>query len=115
MLRVKWLVSQSEESDGGSPDGKTLTRPKPTIKRPSLYKVLLLNDDFTPMDFVVQVLTKFFNKSQDEATRIMLEVHEKGRGVCGIFTREIAETKAARVVQFAQEHEHPLQARIEPV
>ncbi len=96
-------------------DQKGLVAEKAKVKKPPLYAVLLINDDFTPMDFVVHVLTKFFNKSPEEATQIMLEVHQKGRGVCGIFTREIAETKAARVIQFSQEHEYPLQARIEPV
>jgi ATP-dependent Clp protease adaptor protein ClpS len=87
---------------------------KERLKKPPLYVVLLVNDDYTPMDFVVHVLEKFFNKNEDEAKHIMLEVHEKGEGICGIFTREVAETKAARVVQYAQEHQHPLQTRIAP-
>lgn len=87
---------------------------KAKVKKPPLYAVLLINDDYTPMEFVVHVLVKFFQKTEDQATQIMLQVHEKGHGVCGIFTREIAETKAARVIQYAQEQQYPLQTRIEP-
>lgn len=87
---------------------------KERLKKPPLYVVLLVNDDYTPMDFVVHVLEKFFGKNAEEAHQIMLQVHEKGEGICGIFTREVAETKAARVVQYAQEHQHPLQTRIAP-
>lgn len=90
------------------------TAEKSKVKRPPLYAVLLVNDDYTPMDFVVHVLQKFFDKTEEEASRLMLQVHEKGHAVCGIFTREIAETKAARVVQYAQEQQHPLQTRIVP-
>jgi ATP-dependent Clp protease adaptor protein ClpS len=90
------------------------TAEKEKVKKPPLYAVLLVNDDYTPMDFVIHILQKFFDKSADEASRIMLQVHEKGHGVCGIFTREIAETKAARVIQYSQEHQHPLQTRIVP-
>jgi len=87
---------------------------KSKLKKPPLYAVLLVNDDYTPMEFVVDVICRFFGKTAEEATEIMLQVHEKGQGVCGIFTREVAETKAARVVQYAQEHQHPLQTRIVP-
>lgn len=87
---------------------------KAKVKKPPLYAVLLMNDDYTPMEFVVEVIQKFFAKTEEEATQIMLQVHEKGHGICGIFTREVAETKAARVVQYAQEHQHPLQTRIVP-
>ena len=87
---------------------------KAKVKKPPLYAVLLMNDDYTPMEFVVEVIQKFFAKTEEEATQIMLQVHEKGHGICGVFTREIAETKAARVVQYAQEHQHPLQTRIVP-
>lgn len=87
---------------------------KQKVKKPPLYAVMLINDDYTPMEFVIHVLTKFFDKNEEQATRLMLQVHEKGQAVCGIFTREIAETKAARVVQYAQEHKHPLQTRIVP-
>lgn len=90
------------------------TAEKAKVKKPPLYAVLLINDDYTPMEFVVEVLRKFFGKDEEEATQIMLQVHEKGHGICGIFTREIAETKAARVVQYAQEQQYPLQTRIVP-
>lgn len=95
-------------------DQHTATVEKTQVKKPPLYAVLLVNDDYTPMDFVVHILIKFFQKTEAEATQIMLEVHQKGHGVCGVFTREIAETKAARVVQYSQEHEYPLQTRIVP-
>ncbi len=88
------------------------TAEKAKVKKPPLYAVLLINDDYTPMEFVIEVLQKFFGKTEEEATQVMLQVHEKGQGVCGIFTREVAETKAARVVQYAQEHQYPLQTRI---
>jgi len=87
---------------------------KAKVKKPPLYAVMLMNDDYTPMEFVVEVIEKFFQKNTDEATQLMLAVHEKGEAVCGVFTREVAETKAARVVQYAQEHKHPLQTRIVP-
>jgi len=87
---------------------------KEKVKKPPNFAVLLINDDYTPMEFVVVVLQKFFQKSEDEASAIMLQVHRRGEAVCGIFSREVAETKAARVVQYAQEHQHPLQTRIAP-
>jgi len=89
----------------------TDTRTK--TKRPSLYRVLLFNDDYTPMEFVVYVLERFFNKSREEATRIMLHVHQNGVGLCGVFTYEVAETKVAQVLDLAQRNEHPLQCRME--
>ncbi|WP_135209647.1 ATP-dependent Clp protease adapter ClpS [Vitreimonas flagellata] len=100
------------EGDGGA-DGrvgaKTLTR----TKKPSLYRVLLLNDDYTPMEFVIYVLERFFQKNRDEATTIMLHVHQNGVGVCGVFTYEVAETKVAQVLDLARRHEHPLQCTME--
>jgi ATP-dependent Clp protease adaptor protein ClpS len=96
-------------------DGNTgvVTRTAPKTKKPSLYKVLLLNDDYTPMEFVVQVLVRFFNKGTEEATRIMLHVHQKGVGVCGVYTFEVAETKVTQVMDFARKHQHPLQCTME--
>lgn len=82
-------------------------------KKPSMYKVLLLNDDYTPMEFVVHVLERFFGKNQDEATQIMLHVHTKGVGLCGVYTYEVAETKATQVMDLARQHQHPLQCSIE--
>ena len=90
-----------------------ITRVKPQTKRPNLYRVLLLNDDYTPMEFVVHVLEKFFNKDREDATRIMLHVHQHGVGVCGIYTYEVAETKVAQVVDTARRHQHPLQCTME--
>ena len=78
-----------------------------------MYKVLLLNDDYTPMEFVVLILERFFQKSRDEATRIMLHVHQKGIGVCGVFTYEVAETKVTQVIDFARQNQHPLQCTME--
>ena len=86
---------------------------KPKIKKPSMYNVILLNDDYTPMEFVVIVLEKFFNKAQGEAMQIMLHVHKKGLGVCGTYTYEVAESKCKLVLDFAKKNEHPLQCTIE--
>jgi ATP-dependent Clp protease adaptor protein ClpS len=94
-------------------DTNVLTRPKPKAKKPSLYKVLLLNDDYTPMEFVVHVLETVFGKSMEDAYRIMLHVHQKGVGVCGVYTFEIAETKVTQVMDMAKEHGHPLQCTME--
>lgn len=82
-------------------------------KKPSMYKVLMLNDDYTPMEFVVHILERVFNKTQEEATRIMLHVHQRGVGVCGVFTYEVAETKANQVMDLARQNQHPLQCTIE--
>lgn len=96
-------------------DGKTglVTKTRPKTKKPSLYKVLLLNDDYTPMEFVVLVLEKFFSKGREEATRIMLHVHHKGVGICGVYTYEVAETKVTQVMDYARQHGHPLQCTME--
>ena len=90
-----------------------LTKSKPKTKKPSLYKVLLLNDDYTPMEFVVHVLERFFQKGREDATRIMLHVHQKGAGVCGVYSYEVAETKVMQVMDLAQKHAHPLQCVME--
>jgi len=98
----------------GSPPGTAvITKTKPQTKRPSLYRVLILNDDYTPMEFVVLVLERFFNKSREDATRIMLHVHHNGVGECGIYTYEVAETKVTQVMDFARKHQHPLQCVME--
>jgi ATP-dependent Clp protease adaptor protein ClpS len=102
-----------------SDDGKTgsgtavVTKTRPKTKRPSLYRVLLLNDDYTPMEFVVHVIMRFFQKSQEAATQIMLHVHNHGVGECGVFTYEIAETKVTQVMDFARKNQHPLQCVME--
>ena len=102
--------------DGGEgDDGKIgiATQTRVRTKKPSLYRVMLLNDDYTPMEFVVFVLERFFGKSREEATRIMLHVHQKGVGLCGVYTYEVAETKVAQVLDMAQRNEHPLQCVME--
>jgi ATP-dependent Clp protease adaptor protein ClpS len=107
-------LSQKRSDDIGT--GRELgvvTSTKPKTKKPSMYKVLLFNDDYTPMEFVVYVLERFFNMSREEATRVMLHVHQKGVGVCGVFTYEVAETKVALVLDLARKNEHPLQCSME--
>ena len=101
-----------DDGRGDFEDGvalKTRTR----TKKPSMYKVLMLNDDYTPMEFVIHVLEQFFSKNQDEATQIMLHVHQKGVGVCGVFTYEVAETKVNQTMDMARQYQHPLQCTIE--
>ena len=117
------IFSQFTMSDPDQPgppgddgrDGKigVATRTRVRTKKPSLYRVMLLNDDYTPMEFVVFVLERFFNKSREEATRIMLHVHQKGVGLCGVYTYEVAETKVAQVLDMAQRNQHPLQCIME--
>lgn len=87
---------------------------RPKLKRPPLYKVVLINDDYTPMDFVVHVLQAFFNMNHEQASHVMITVHTQGKGVCGIFSRDVAESKAAQVNQFSRDNEHPLLCEIEP-
>ncbi len=99
--------------DGGRSNTAIITKTKPRTKRPNLYRVLLLNDDYTPMEFVVHVLERFFNKDREDATRIMLHVHQNGVGECGVFTYEVAETKVTQVMDFARKHQHPLQCVME--
>lgn len=101
-----------DDNDDGSGTG-LVTRTRTKTKRPSLYRVLLLNDDYTPMEFVVHVLERFFNKDREGATRVMLHVHHHGVGECGIYTYEIAETKVTQVMDFARKHQHPLQCVME--
>ena len=100
--------------DGDNQSGTAIvTKTKPRTKRPNLYRVLLLYDDYTPMEFVVHVLERFFNKNREDATRIMLHVHQNGVGECGVFTYEVAETKVTQVMDFARKHQHPLQCVME--
>jgi len=105
----------ADEGKSGDDDGTTgvalQTRTK--TKKPSMYKVLMLNDDYTPMEFVVHVLEKFFSKNREEATRIMLHVHRRGVGVCGVFTYEVAETKVQQVMDLARRNQHPLRCTLE--
>ncbi|WP_411505853.1 ATP-dependent Clp protease adapter ClpS [Brucella anthropi] len=109
------IVMQSKTDGGNGPESGTVvvTRTQPKTKKPSLYRVLLLNDDYTPMEFVVHVLQRFFQKNRDDATRIMLHVHNHGVGECGVFTYEVAETKVSQVMDFARQNQHPLQCVME--
>ncbi len=95
-------------------DGLALETAKPRLKRPPLYRVLLLNDDYTTMEFVVMVLQTIFHLSEERAAQIMLHVHQKGAGVCGVFTREVAESKVEQVLTLAERNQHPLQCTMEP-
>ncbi|MEO1020575.1 MAG: ATP-dependent Clp protease adapter ClpS [Pseudomonadota bacterium] len=106
-------MSERDFDSDDAVEGDVSTKTRPTTKRPSLYKVLLLNDDYTPMEFVIHVLERFFSKPREEATSIMLQVHQRGVGICGVFTFEIAETKVAQVMEFARQHQHPLQCTLE--
>jgi ATP-dependent Clp protease adaptor protein ClpS len=94
-------------------DTGVVVKTKPKTKKPSMYKVLMLNDDYTPMEFVVHILERLFNKSRQEAVRIMLQVHQRGVGICGVYTYEVAETKVTQVMDFARQHKHPLQCTLE--
>ena len=98
---------------GGEPNVAVITKTKPQTKRPNLYRVLILNDDYTPMEFVVHVIERFFSKDHEAATRIMLHVHHHGMGECGVYTYEVAETKVTQVMDFARKHQHPLQCVME--
>ena len=108
-------MSNDDNRSGGTggPSTSVITKTKPKAKRPNLYRVLILNDDYTPMEFVVHVLERFFNKDIEAATKIMLHVHHHGIGECGVFTYEIAETKVTQVMDFARKHQHPLQCVME--
>ena len=101
------------EGAGTGAGSAVVTQTKPKTQKPSLYRVLLLNDDYTPMEFVVHVLERFFHKNREEATRIMLHVHQRGVGICGVYTYEVAETKVTQVMDFARRHQHPLQCTLE--
>lgn len=102
-----------ERIDEGQHQGLQVDEAKPRIKRPPLYKVVLLNDDYTPMEFVVEILQQFFHMDRSKATQIMLHVHTRGKGVCGVFPYEIAETKAALVNDYSRKHQHPLLCTLE--
>jgi ATP-dependent Clp protease adaptor protein ClpS len=108
--RMSNAIRRPDDGDSGV---GVATRTRPRTKRPSLYRVLLLNDDYTPMEFVVHVLERFFQKGREEATRIMLHVHQHGVGECGTYTYEVAETKVTQVMDFARKHQHPLQCVME--
>jgi ATP-dependent Clp protease adaptor protein ClpS len=109
-------VARMQEGSGGNGAGRgtaVISRTKTKTKKPSLYRVLILNDDYTPMEFVVHVLERFFQKDREAATRIMLHVHNHGVGECGVYTFEVAETKVSQVMDFARQNQHPLQCVME--
>ncbi len=113
------LNASDDDGDGNDdrndrgPSTGVVVRSKPKAKKPSMYKVIMLNDDYTPMEFVVMIIEKFFGKNREEATHIMLHVHQKGVGICGVYTYEIAETKVTQVMDLARQHQHPLQCTLE--
>ncbi|NKB62417.1 MAG: ATP-dependent Clp protease adapter ClpS [Gammaproteobacteria bacterium] len=107
------MSDEKHTDQHGSDTGTIVEKSKPALKKPSLYKVLLHNDDYTPMEFVVVLLMRFFNLTQEKSEAIMIHIHTKGVGVCGVFPREIAETKVHLVMDFANKHQHPLQCTME--
>jgi ATP-dependent Clp protease adaptor protein ClpS len=109
-------MSDNDKRGGGTTEGPNtgvVVKARPKTRKPAMYKVLMLNDDYTPMEFVVHVLERFFQKNREEATRIMLHVHRRGVGVCGVYTYEVAETKVTQVMDLARQNQHPLQCTIE--
>ncbi len=113
MSRYPSTKSDGDKKGNNIPSTDVIVKTRPKTKTPSMYKVLMLNDDYTPMEFVVHVLEKFFGKNRSEATRIMLHVHQRGVGMCGVFTYEVAESKVSSVVDYARRHQHPLQCTLE--
>jgi ATP-dependent Clp protease adaptor protein ClpS len=107
-----WMSGSGKNGEEGPGTG-VIVKAKPKTKKPAMYKVLMLNDDYTPMEFVVHILERFFNKNRQEATRIMLHVHRRGVGICGVYTYEVAETKVTQVMDFARQNQHPLQCTLE--
>lgn len=120
LLANRWLFEEmSDKGKDRAPDDNptsgVVVQSKPKTRKPSMYKVIMLNDDYTPMEFVVMVLEQVFNRNHEESVQIMLHVHQKGVGVCGVYTYEVAETKVAQVMDLAQQqqHQHPLQCTLE--
>lgn len=107
------VLNQGDQEQPGRQDDLSVAPAKPALKRPARYRVVLLNDDYTPMDFVVEVLMTFFGMNEEKATQVMLLVHTQGKAVCGVYTHDIAETKAAQVNQYSSECDHPLLCEIE--
>jgi ATP-dependent Clp protease adaptor protein ClpS len=110
---IRMTDDDDNQNGPGGPSVGIATRTREKTKQPTPYRVLMLNDDYTPMEFVVLVLQRFFRMNMEEATRVMLHVHQKGVGVCGVFTYEVAETKVSQVMDFARENQHPLQCTLE--
>lgn len=113
MDRIRLANDKESGGDDGAGTGLIVEKSKPKLKKPPLYKVLLHNDDYTPMEFVVQLLMKFFQMSRPKAEEIMIHVHTRGIGICGVFPREIAETKVRLVMDYAMENQHPLQCSLD--
>lgn len=112
---TKPIFNGPDAPDGDDFDGGlAVQEARPKLKKPPMYKVVVLNDDYTPMDFVIDVLRKFFRMDVEKATQVMLEIHTKGKGVCGVFAAEVAETKAAMVNSYARDNQHPLLSVVEP-
>ena len=107
------MAGRQDEEGPGGPGLGIATRPRTRTKKPTPYKVLMLNDDYTPMEFVVDVLQRFFRMDLEQATRVMLHVHQRGVGVCGVYSYEVAETKVNQVMDFARQNQHPLQCTLE--
>ncbi|MGB2234563.1 MAG: ATP-dependent Clp protease adapter ClpS [Candidatus Puniceispirillum sp.] len=105
------MTDKDQKQGGGS--GQIILESRTQTKKPSMYKVVMMNDDYTPMEFVVHVLQQFFGRTAEEATQIMLNVHQRGVGICGIYSFEIAETKASKTMEYARQKEHPLQLQLE--
>ena len=105
------MTDKNTDNDKGQ--SQVILETRPRTKKPSMYKVIMLNDDYTPMEFVVHVLERFFSKTREEATKIMLHVHQQGVGICGVFSYELAETKVMQVMDCARQNQHPLQCTIE--
>ncbi len=114
-----WLTGPEDgagdDDESDAPERGVATKVRPKTKKPSMYRVLLMNDDYTPMEFVVSILIGIFKKTQEEATQVMLQVHQSGMGTCGIYTFEIAETKVTQVMDAAKRNQHPLQCTLEKV
>ena len=115
LLKIKAGGGEEDPLEPGRDTGVLEAPAEPKIKKPPLYRVILLNDDYTPMEFVVEVLQTFFGLDRERSTQVMLAVHTQGKATCGIFPRDIAETKSAQVNQYAQENQHPLISEIEAV
>lgn len=114
MFNQATIVNQADDQERHDEDGGVAVAPaKPELKQPPMYKVVLLNDDYTPMEFVVEILTTFFSMGEEKATQVMLAVHTQGKGVCGVYTRDIAETKCVQVNQYSRECQHPLLCEID--
>ena len=110
---TKIMNKNDDENKNDDVEGNIKLATDPRTKIPALYRVLMMNDDYTPMEFVIEVLEKFFQKNREEATQIMLHVHQRGVGVCGVYAYDLAETKAMQVMNYARKYEHPLQVQLE--